>query len=372
MNKFIYIANIRIPTEKAHGIQIMEMCSAFGDLGLDVELVVPKRRDPIGKDPFDYHDIKENFKIKKLWCIDATRFYRPGFLIQTVTFIESVLLYSLLKDALFYTRDESIALLLNAFGKKVVWEGHMGQTNWIIRIMIRLDAKMVVITEGLKKLYMDLGAREGNILVASDGADLSRFDIDLSKEEARKKLGLPHDKKIILYKGSLGAWKGADTLAEAASLLKSGAEVVFIGGTAEDIEVFRTRFANIPNVRILGNKPRQETPIYQKAADILVIPNSAKEDISKLYTSPMKLFGYMAANRPIVASNLSSIREVLDESLAYFFTPDDPLSLAETIDMSLDKYEEAQSKAQAALSLSKNYSWQSRAQKIIDFAKKIQ
>ena len=53
--KLYYIANARIPTEKAHGVQIMKMCEAFVDAGHEVKLIVPKRKNPIQEDPFAYY-----------------------------------------------------------------------------------------------------------------------------------------------------------------------------------------------------------------------------------------------------------------------------------------------------------------------------
>ena len=61
--KIYYIANARMPTEKAHGIQIIYMCKAFADAGMDVELVIPRRLNPIKDDPFDYYGVKRNFRI---------------------------------------------------------------------------------------------------------------------------------------------------------------------------------------------------------------------------------------------------------------------------------------------------------------------
>ena len=63
--EFIYITSARMPTEKAHGIQIMKMCSAFSNLERDnekieVELIIPKRRNHIKQDLFDYYGIKKN------------------------------------------------------------------------------------------------------------------------------------------------------------------------------------------------------------------------------------------------------------------------------------------------------------------------
>lgn len=367
--KLFYIANIRLPTEKAHGIQIMEMCAAFSDQGIDVELIVPHRKNTILVDPFEYHDTRRVFSIHTLPSIDFVRLGRIGYWATLVVFVVSAVGYLLFKkDAIFYSRDELFVLIFRYLGKNVIWEGHTGQKNLIARLAVHSRVPTVVITEGLRELYLSLGAHTANIFVAPDGADLGRFNIDMSQETARKELGLPLDKKIALYKGHLYEWKGAHTLARAAQHLRPhGVICVFIGGTDADVASFRNEFGHEKNVLILGNKPRQETPIYQKAADLLVIPNSAKDDVSKLYTSPMKLFGYMASGVPIIASDLPSLREIIDERLAYFFMPDDPKSLADTIVSALKDYPEAKKKGAAALLLAENYSWQKRAQNILDF-----
>lgn len=364
--KLLYIAHIRLPTEKAHGIQIMEMCSAFVAQGLQVELVVPKRHNTITEDPFTYHDIKPTFGIRVLPSFDFIRFGRLGFLIGLLSFVLSTLWYALFKQGIFYTRDELIALALHLLGKQVVWEGHTGQKSLAVRILILLRVPIVVITEALKELYVSLGARASTILVAPDGADISRFDIPLTQTEARKELGLPLDTKIALYKGHLYERKGAHMLARAAHRL-TGVLCVFIGGTEEDVASFRKEFGDQENIRILGNRPRHETPVYQKAADVLVIPNSAKDDVSKLYTSPMKLFGYMASKVPVVASDLPSLREIVDESMVYFFAPDDPESLARVITGVLKEYPVAIKKAEATFAIAKQYSWDTRAEQILAF-----
>jgi glycosyltransferase involved in cell wall biosynthesis len=371
--KLFYIANTHIPTGKTHGIQIMEMCQAFAAYGVQVSLVVrDAEHKHIKDDPFDYYDVSKTFSIQKLWCLNITSFGRIGFWIESITFALSTFFFALSKRAakkdVFYTRDEIVALTLLLMGKRVTWEAHMGHTNMLIRGIIAMKGRVVVITEALKALYESFGLPSCNILVAPDGADVDRFDISLSKEEARTKLGLPQDKKIILYKGSLGKWKGADILALSAQFIKTPETVIaLIGGVPEDVERFRREYKDKGNVLILGKVHRRETPVYQKAADVLVIPNSAKEDISKLYTSPMKLFGYMAGGRPVVASDLPSLREILTESNARFFEPDNPESLARTIDAVLSNYDEALRKAEKALEEVREYSWSKRAVKILDF-----
>ena len=86
MKKIMYIANARIPTEKAHGLAIMKMCEAFARQRTEVELVVPRRLNPIQDDPFEYYDVERNFSLVKLPSIDLVWIGRIGFLVQLVTF----------------------------------------------------------------------------------------------------------------------------------------------------------------------------------------------------------------------------------------------------------------------------------------------
>ncbi|OHA91894.1 MAG: hypothetical protein A3J09_00070 [Candidatus Zambryskibacteria bacterium RIFCSPLOWO2_02_FULL_51_21] len=337
MNKLYYIANARIPTERAHGIQIMKMCEAFAEY-TDVELVVTDRASKTKEDPFSYYGVKNSFRIKKLWCLDAVRFGKVGFRIETLSFAVSALPYLLFKKGVFYTRDEFMAFFLKLLGKKVVWEVHMGQKNLLARLIVRMGAPLVTISRGLRDLYPSAS----KILVAPDAVDIEKFDTDMSKEEARKILGLDTNDKLAVYTGSRLSWKGVGTLEEASKIL---GEV---------------------KVLIVTGKPHKEIPLYLKAADVLVIPNSAREDISRLYTSPMKLFEYMASGRPIVASDVPSIKEIVDESMVYFFVADNPRSLKSVIEDALSDEVGSTGRAQKALEKVRSYTWEKRAEKILN------
>ncbi|PIR41928.1 MAG: glycosyl transferase family 1, partial [Candidatus Yanofskybacteria bacterium CG10_big_fil_rev_8_21_14_0_10_37_15] len=227
--------------------------------------------------------------------------------------------------------------------------------------------KTVVISEAIKKEFLKLGFNEKNILIAPDGVDLEKFDLSISKEEARKKVGLLFGKKIVMYTGHLFPWKGVDILAEAAQLLQD-VDFIFIGGTEYDIQKFKNKYQKVKNIKILGHKPHKEVPIYLKAADILVLPNSAKEEISSKYTSPLKLFEYMASGRPIVASDLLSTREVLNESNSVLVKPDNPEALVEGIKSALANAKLAEKISDQALKDVQDHTWRKRAEKIITYS----
>lgn len=341
--KIFYVANVRMPTEKAHGIQILKTCEAFA-LEREVELVVPRRKTSLKESPFSYYQVRENFILTKLRCFDTVRFGWLGFWVQSISFAINVAIYTLFKRGLFYTREEFLASLLVLMGKQVIWEAHMGQRNMFVRFLIKRQVPIVAISQGLKDLYINLGAKEKSIFVAHDGVDLAQFGTKVDKAVAREELDLPVTGILAVYTGSRHAWKGTDTLEEAAALLP-------------DVKVC-----------IVSGKSYKEVPLYLQAADVLVLPNSAREDLSSTYTSPMKLFEYMASGRPIVASDVPALKEVLNTETAYFFVPNDPESLAQAIRSCIDRRSESETKVQKALFEVEKYSWQRRAQSILHFA----
>ena len=107
--------------------------------------------------------------------------------------------------------------------------------------------------------------------------------------------------------------------------------------------------------------------MYLAAADVLVLPNSGKFKISRSHTSPLKLFEYMASNRPIIASDLPSLREILDETTATFFSADDPEDLAKRINEVLSHIEVTNGLTKKALQVVQKYSWANRGEAIINF-----
>lgn len=365
--KLIYLANVRLPTEKAHGLQIMEMCRAFSQNGLEVELVVPRRLNYIKDDPFNYYGIDPTFKIKKLPCLDfiSLKFGIFGFWIESATFLLAARIYLWFKHYdILYTR-EAIATM---FFSNVIVEIH-SLPDRLVNFVYRRAHKIIVLTLFLKdRLVKEGGVLENKILVAADGVDFKKFDIKETKKDCRKKLGLPLDKNIVLYTGHLYKWKGADTLLEAAAHIPNYL-FVFVGGMENDLIRFSSliKQKQLKNVLLVGQRPHAEIPYYLKAADVLVLPNSATEKISSHYTSPLKLFEYMASGVPIVASGLPSLREILNENNAILVKPDSEEELAKGINQVLQNKEFVDKIAKKSQRDVLKHSWRERAEQIKSF-----
>ncbi|RJQ31650.1 glycosyltransferase [Candidatus Parcubacteria bacterium] len=377
--KIIYLANARIPTEKAHGVQIMKMCEAFKNVGADIELVVAKRKENQLEnfDPFDYYGIKNRFSIKKLWLLDIVAMGRSfkglSVLVQNTSFALSSFVYLLANDAdIIYSRDEFSLFLISLFKKNVFLELHTFPNSklFLYKFLFRRTKKIIVITEYLKGLLIKkLNIDPVKIQINSDGIDLQQFSVDLSKMECRNKLHLPRNKNIIIYCGQLFKWKGVYILSETLKFLTDDDLIVFVGGMEYDVDRLKDfiKDKNLKNILLLGHKQPTEIPFYLKAADVAVLPNSAQSDISKFYTSPMKLFEYMAAKIPIVASDLPSIREILNKSNSVLVRPDDPESLASGIKKALAGRELTSKKVFQAYNDVQKYTWEKRAGRILTF-----
>src|SRR5262249_4782932 len=135
--------------------------------------------------------------------------------------------------------------------------------------------------------------------------------------------------------------KGVDTLVRAVPLLE-GVHAVVAGGTPDEMASLEALAARVgaSNLTMTGYLPPSSVPAILHAADVLVLPHSGRFTHSALYTSSLKQFEYMAMQRPIVASDLPSTREILhNEQSALLVPPDDPIALANGIRRALEDRE---------------------------------
>src|SRR3989344_2201190 len=373
--KILYIANIRIPTEKAHGVQIMEMCSAFSNAGNDLTLVVPNRSNNIKETPFEFYDIKENFKIVRLPTLNLIKFGKIGFLIQSIMFAKFSTIYALFKKSdIIYSRDELPLWFLSFFKKNLVLEIHVAKKNFVSKRVFEKVRGVIAITKGLRDLYINkYKINENKIFVAPDGVDLNKIKREISKYEARNLLGLPVDKKIILYAGSFFVyeWKGVNILLKASKKFGDDFLFVLVGGKDYEIQEIK-KGDTLYNVMLIGHRPYKEIQYYMKSADVLVLPNKKGDQTSEKYTSPMKLFEYMASGNPIVASDLPSIREILNETNSVLVEPNSSDKLAESIKKVFNNENIADKIGKQSLVDIQNYSWEKRVVSILNFYNKIQ
>lgn len=372
MTKITYVANVRLPTEKAHGVQIMNMCKAFSESGHQVELIIPWRFNDIRESPFEYYDMQAEFAITKIPSVDLISLGRIGFWLQTLTFSVSVFWYTLFRRSnVVYSRNELPLLFLSWTKKNLVLEVHSNRWNKIVQTASACVDSIVTITQGIKGFLTDRGLSADKIMVAHDAVDLGKFSVTESKQKLRDRLDLSQNKKLVGYVGMLrtmGESNGVGDVLRAIKSLEDQVRFVIVGGKNPGIQFYKNKAEELgvrDRVLFVGRVPYEQVGLYMHALDVLVAPYPDTEHYRK-YMSPLKIFEYMASGVPIVASDLPSIREVLGEHNAFLVAPENN----EAIKLGIKKaLRDGSKKATQAQKDVKKYTWKKRAEKILNFVK---
>lgn len=384
--KIIYIINARIPTEKAYGFQTISTCENFVKLGVELEMWRAVRDNNIKVSVFDFYKIKNKWHIEDINSYDFFRLknilhiYLVVFLLD-ISFLLKVLFKKPDKSSIIYSLSPLIIWFYSLRGYKTCYECHdwfSKKYKTIALLSLRRCSHIITINSFVKNKFLENGFKP-KFLVEPNGINLEFFDFDLSKDEAIKKLDNNDDLKrklkgnhVLMYTGSLktkGYEKGVDEILRA--MTKLGEDFVFlaVGGSVEDSDYYKKRIKkyNISDrVFLIPRVDQRKLAIYQKAADVLLMPfpNLAHYEY---YMSPMKTFEYMASKRPIIASSLPSIREILGEDMCIFCKPGDSNDLAEKIKFIAGNKNLSKKIAQKAYDKVVNHTWRKRAKRIMDF-----
>jgi glycosyltransferase involved in cell wall biosynthesis len=400
--KLIYAANARIPSEKAHPYQIVQMCEAFAEAGAEVTLLYANRRNPPELqtgDIWGYYGVAHNFEAERLACLDVYPLAErlPGKLgrawtslaaqLATLTF-NIALLWRLRgeREAVIYSRDPislaALAALWPRRAGRLFFEAHTYPATGIgLRIRRFLAGRIggfVVITGHLRERYAVLGVPADSLLVAHDGIRRARFDVEGDRAAWRARFGWPTDAFIVGYMGrfqTLGMDKGLTELVEAViALAAEGApgavQLGLVGGPAETVDALREhlRAAGLPPETVLyaGQVPPDQVPGYLRAFDVCAMPFPWTEHFA-YYASPMKLFEYMASGSPVVASDLPSTAEVIrDGENGLLYPPGDGEALTAALRTLWDDPSTGARLAEQAARDVLDYTWEARARRILE------
>ena len=376
ITKLIYITNTRLPSEKANSYQSMQMCHSFSKAFNKVELWVgrcnnTKKLSDI-KDIFGYYNLEKNFTIRSFFQFDSIFLRHLNEFVwanlKSLIFSFNVCLhlikYRKSSEIIIYTRDWHILYVYMLFKKiglvnnRIFYESHKFSKSILI-ILSKIDG-LVVINKYLSKVYKEHGIKR--VFTAHDGVNIEEHaEISEYKHMPNK------EEYIILYTGNLFPWKGVNTLVDSIEYLPKNFKLVCVGGSGKylnDLKSYVKKTSDLKRINVIAHVSKVELLEYIEDSDVLVLPNSAKDKMS-LYTSPIKLFEYMASNRPIVASNLSSITEVLSERNSFLFEPDNAKDLADKIQKALSL--DCSKAIDQAYEDVKPYTWKKRARNITKF-----
>jgi glycosyltransferase involved in cell wall biosynthesis len=223
-------------------------------------------------------------------------------------------------------------------------------------------------------LLLPLTRACAEVLEAAYGVSAARMTVvpDATTPPAGTLPPRERDSRRVVYAGQLYRWKGADTLLDAMALLP-GAHLTILGGRSAsddpDLVACRARVDRLgiaDRVDFAGFVPHAEVRGRIAGAGVAALP-LPDNLMARYFTSPLKLFDYMAAGVPIVASDLPTLREVLDDGdNALLVPPDDPPALAAAIRRLLVNPGLADRLRRTAFEQVRGHTWDARAARIIE------
>ena len=318
----LYISPSVLPSKSANSVHVMRMCNAFSNLGIEVELLHKKGiKNYKSNQIFDFYGVDNNkFKLNSIIHHNTGKINSIKYAFKT--------LFHCLKTNYknIYSRNQLCSILILLFSsKKIFIELHAPPTGIYLKIFkIFINSKrirkVILISEALKKIIIsDFKLTKTNkIVISHDGADEinnTKSNINFTKSDFD-----------VGYVGHLYKGRGIEIILD---LAKKNKEIKFhiIGGLDKDIDNWKRNIKS-DNVIFYGHVKPKLVNKYLSKFDLLIAPYKKKVIIpngldTSSYMSPLKIFEYMSAKKPILTSNLPVLKEVLSHKVnSYLCDPD--------------------------------------------------
>lgn len=366
------IAPSQIPNTTANSLQGMKMAQAFTERGHNLRLYAPGANPAVPWEQLaqDY-GLRAQFEIEWLPSRSLLRHYDYArSAVNAARRWGADLIYTRLPQAAAYAAGRSIPTIHEIHDTP---KGRGGPR--LLRAFLGANGaeRLVVITQALAEALQaryDVPNNNDFLLIAPDGVDLERYAQLPDPAAARRQLNLA-DQFTAGYTGHLYTGRGVDLILAIARQLPQ-MHFLIAGGRRQDVLRVQEelRAHSIQNVTLTGFVPNAEIPLYQAASDVLLMPYQSQVAASSggdiaAYLSPMKLFEYLASGRPILASRLPVLGEVLNTKNAILLPGDD---LGEWV-TALQALQSAPGRRQklgaAARASAQGYSWRARAEAIL-------
>lgn len=323
--KIALITNSRIPSLTANSIQAMKVAQALMQLGHDLRMYAPAETEPASPELLMTHyGLRLVPRLELLPSIK--RLKRLDFILHAWRAAKKF------NADLIYTWLPQSAVLGLWAGYPVVLEMHADVSGkmgawWLRQFWKSKGRKLMTVTTSALRNALErstkLPFRSEALLVAPNGVELEKYDGLPNPVEARRQLNLPGG-LTVGFTGHIYPGRGADLLFELAKQMPS-VNFLWVGGAPDLVEFWRGKLneAKMTNVMMTGFVKHESIPLYQAAADILLMPYSRSieassgQDIAEVI-NPMKMFEYMASGRAVISADLAAIREVLNEGNAAF------------------------------------------------------
>ena len=320
--RILYASLSYVPSRRASSVQVMKMCAALAARGHEVTLLAKASDEPAarGTDVHAFYGVPTSFEVAAL-----PRPKRKGGGVVYAAAVAARIANARRNGALVYSRDLAAAGVAAAVGAPFLFEAHgVAQVRWQRALLRRFAGSracrgIVSISDALRRDLIDEGLVGGDVphVVAHDACDAGFGRAPRAEVAAPPRIG---------YVGNLYRGRGVELVFELARRMPAH-RFELVGGN--DADLARVRGEGVPdNVVLHGFVAPSKLGGFYDALDVLLLPHpksgvrgaTGGMDISR-WTSPMKMFEYMASGVPLVASDLPVLGEVLADGVNALVAP---------------------------------------------------
>ncbi|QKE84486.1 glycosyltransferase [Arthrobacter sp. NEB 688] len=202
------------------------------------------------------------------------------------------------------------------------------------------------------------------VVTVPNGVDPRPFDRPLDRSAVRARLGLPLGARAVVFTGTLRPWHGVEVAVEALAALPRDVHLVVVGDgpVREALASRATALGVASRLHLTGALPHDEAVAAVRCADVAIAPYPDLPDFS---FSPLKLYEYLAAGVPVVASDLGQPRALLGGlGVGRLVRPGDPTDLAAGIRAAL-AVGSVPAQARVAEHVRTHWSWRARVGEVL-------
>lgn len=302
------------------------------------------------------------------------KFYRKYFgnILVVIAFTYIFLKKKIYKNDIIYVRGEKCLLVVTlmsflkkfsfmveihnfTFGKNII-------RNIFYKFCMSRAGLLITVSKYTKKSWIKSGMCGDKIMVLPSGVSKVFFRNIRNPDNLKEKYYGDQKERVVLFSGQLHFWEGIEIFLQAAQVLPF-VKFFVLGGYLKDIEkyTFYCRQKKIFNVYFLGNVKHKRVYQYLQTADVLVMCYVGLDNRLKYHISPLKLGEYMASKRPIVASNLPSIKQFVTSGEVTFFKAGNSKDLATKINKILTRPYLYNRRTENAYQKAIKFTWDKRA-----------
>jgi len=370
--KIACIASSQIPSTTANSIQVMKVCHALAQTQQQISLWVPGFGDTSWTTLKSHYGLEQEFLIQWLPSQQILKRYDLAFnAVQQAARWHADVVYTWLPQVAMLAQMRNIPVILEMHD---VPTGRMGPQLFKQFVRKRGKKRLLTITQALYdrlRETFNFTLPEHEVLVAPNGTDLERYSNLPDAAEARRLLGFP-ERLTVGYTGHFYSGRGMELMTK---LLSAFPEInfIFVGGQQEKVFTWKGYLQqdDYHNAYMTGFIENTRLPLYQAAADILIMPYEqsiagSSGGNSADICSPMKMFDYLAAGRAVITSDLPVLHEVLNNKNAVFCPPDDIEAWKQALQTLAADPEMRQRLGEQARKDAAQYTWTHRARRALD------